>query len=139
MTTEPIDIFAMELESGMPHWLSPEGKRWAVDEKYREECLLNRIKKKEEFEKTGIIAEGKTPTFKEYLNRPTPSPKAIAKKAKVKVSVIKKAIKAGAKVEKEHTKHKAVAKEIATDHIGEFPDYYPALDKMEKKLKKKGK
>jgi len=42
---------------------------------------------------------------------------------------------AGAKVEREHTNNPAVAKEITKDHLAEFPNYYPALDKMEKKLK----
>jgi len=77
--------------------------------------------------------------FKEFLNTPTPSPESIAKKSKVPLAQIKKAIKKGMGVEKEHTKHKAIAREIATDHIGEFPDYYPALDKMEKKLKNRSK
>ncbi len=47
-----------------------------------------------------------------------------------------KALKKGAKVEREHTKNKKVAKEIAMDHLKEFPNYYTKLEKMEKSLKK---
>ena len=43
----------------------------------------------------------------------------------------------GIKVEMEHTKRKGIAKEIAKDHLTEFPDYYNELDKMEKKLRRK--
>lgn len=51
-------------------------------------------------------------------------------------------LKAGIKVEKEHTKDPEVAKVIAKGHFKEFPpkkgkeDYYEGLDKMEEKLKK---
>jgi hypothetical protein len=46
-----------------------------------------------------------------------------------------KELKKGQKVEREHTSDKDVAKEIAMDHLEEFPKYYEALDKMEKELK----
>jgi len=42
----------------------------------------------------------------------------------------------GIKVEMEHTNDPEKAKEIAMDHLEEFPTYYTALDEMEKKLKK---
>lgn len=38
----------------------------------------------------------------------------------------------GAKVEKEHTDNKAVAAEIASDHLTEDPNYYDKLKKIEK-------
>jgi hypothetical protein len=38
----------------------------------------------------------------------------------------------GIKVEMEHTKDKALAKQIALDHLAEMPDYYTKLHKMEK-------
>lgn len=38
----------------------------------------------------------------------------------------------GVKVEQEHTQNKALAKEIAKDHLAEIPDYYTKLIKMEK-------
>jgi hypothetical protein len=48
-----------------------------------------------------------------------------------------KQIAMGVKVEQEHTPDPKKAKEIAMDHLTEFPKYYTALDKMEKDLKKK--
>lgn len=44
-------------------------------------------------------------------------------------------IEKGVKVEREHTNDDSLAKEIAMDHLKEFPNYYDALDEMEKKLK----
>lgn len=43
-------------------------------------------------------------------------------------------IEKGVKVEREHTDDDSLAKEIAMDHLKEFPNYYDALDEMEKKL-----
>jgi hypothetical protein len=37
----------------------------------------------------------------------------------------------GIEVEKEHTDHPHIAKEIAKDHLAEIPDYYTRLKKME--------
>ena len=48
----------------------------------------------------------------------------IAKKHKVPIGNIRKEIKLGTKIEMEHTDSKAKAKEIAMDHITEYPDYY---------------
>lgn len=48
----------------------------------------------------------------------------------------------GIKVEKEHVgslktkEKKAIATDIARDHIAEFPNYYEGLEKMEKELEK---
>jgi hypothetical protein len=55
----------------------------------------------------------------------------IAKKHQVPVNVINDEIKAGVKVEMEHTSDKNVAYEIAKDHIFEDPKYYTKLKKME--------
>jgi hypothetical protein len=44
----------------------------------------------------------------------------------------------GIKVEMEHTDDEDLAKEIATDHLEEFDDYYDALAEMEDDLRKKG-
>lgn len=44
----------------------------------------------------------------------------------------------GVKVEMEHVDRSALAKEIAMDHLKEFPQYYTALARMEKKLEKEG-
>jgi hypothetical protein len=39
----------------------------------------------------------------------------------------------GIKIELEHTGDVAVAREIALDHLNEFPDYYDRLENVEKK------
>ena len=74
---------------------------------------LNEIKK-EEF-----------PSVKTY------SVEELAKKHRISVSEIEKQLKMGTKVEKEHTKDKKKAREIALDHILEDPKYYTKLHKME--------
>lgn len=38
----------------------------------------------------------------------------------------------GIAVEKEHTDDIAMAREIALDHLNEYPDYYDRLEKVEK-------
>jgi len=43
-------------------------------------------------------------------------------------------LRMGIGVEKEHSPDPAKAKEIAKDHLEEHPNYYTALDKMEKRL-----
>ena len=48
-----------------------------------------------------------------------------------------KQLNIGIKVEMEHTKNKKIAKEIAKDHLAEFPNYYTELLKMEKRLKRR--
>ena len=47
-----------------------------------------------------------------------------------------KQLEMGIKVEMEHTSDKSIAKEIAMDHLKEFPDYYTRLNTMEDKAKK---
>lgn len=47
-----------------------------------------------------------------------------------------KELKMGIEVEMEHTNDKELAKEIAMDHLAEFPNYYTLLKKMEKKAEK---
>jgi len=46
--------------------------------------------------------------------------------------VDQKELTIGIKIEMEHTDDKKLAKEIATDHLVEIPDYYTRLKKMEK-------
>ena len=67
------------------------------------------------------------------LNKRTPSPSQIAKKFRTSLDKIRSAIKAGSKVEHEHTTKDSVAREIATDHVGEDPKYYKKLKQVEKK------
>lgn len=69
---------------------------------------------------------------KKVLDVPTPTAEEIAKKWKLTVSVVKRLIAAGEKVEREHTNDPSKANEIARDHLGERPDYYKKLAKMEK-------
>jgi hypothetical protein len=49
------------------------------------------------------------------------------------ISSLKKELEMGMKVEMEHTKDKAKAKEIAMDHLWENPNYYTKLKKVETK------
>jgi predicted DNA-binding protein YlxM (UPF0122 family) len=60
----------------------------------------------------------------------------IADKFNVSVDKIQAQIKKGVGIESEHTDDKEKAKEIAMDHITEFPDYYDRLEKMEKDAEK---
>jgi hypothetical protein len=53
----------------------------------------------------------------------------IARKHDVSVSTIKKQIKMGQKVEKEHGVNIKKAKRIAMDHLAENPKYYSKLKK----------
>lgn len=64
------------------------------------------------------------------------TPQEIANKFKVSVYDIEAQLKKGVKIEMEHTDNKEKAKEIAMDHIIEFPDYYDRLENMENKASK---
>ena len=44
---------------------------------------------------------------------------------------IRQQLTKGIKIEKEHTTDPEVAKEIALDHIAEYPDYYDRLETVE--------
>ena len=55
----------------------------------------------------------------------------IADKHKISLSVVTSGLKAGTKVEGEHTKDRAGAMQIAKDHLWEDPKYYSKLKKME--------
>lgn len=63
----------------------------------------------------------------------------IAKKHKVPVEVLKKQLKKGINIEKEHTKSEKMANEIAIDHLYEDPKYYDKLDKIEESWSEKYK
>jgi hypothetical protein len=67
------------------------------------------------------------------------SVKDIAKKFNLPVSSIEKQLEMGKKIEREHTDNAEKAKEIAMDHLTEFPDYYTRLNKMEKEAEKHAK
>lgn len=68
----------------------------------------------------------------EFLDKPTGTVEAVAKKHGVDVEQIKSQLAKGIQVELEHTSDRAVAHEIALDHLGEYPDYYDRLDQIEK-------
>jgi hypothetical protein len=68
---------------------------------------------------------------KDLFGVPTPSPEQVAKKHGADLDTILQQLKLGIKVELEHTRDRAMAKEIALDHLAELPDYYTRLDKME--------
>ncbi len=68
----------------------------------------------------------------DFLNKPTGSVESIAKKHGVSVEQIQQQLDKGMQVELEHTNNHSVAKEIALDHLGEYPDYYDRLSQMEK-------
>jgi hypothetical protein len=61
------------------------------------------------------------------------SPKNIAKKHDVSLETIMKQLAMGKKIEKEHTTKANIAKMIALHHLGELPDYYSRLKKVEMK------
>jgi len=70
-------------------------------------------------------------SIKEGLDVPTHSPDALAKKHGVSIDKIKTQLAKGIKVEMEHTTDRATAREIALDHLAEFPDYYDRLARAE--------
>lgn len=61
------------------------------------------------------------------------SPEELAKKHKVSLDKIMQQVKAGTKVEGEHTTSKSGARITALQHVDELPDYYTRLKKVEKK------
>lgn len=65
------------------------------------------------------------------LDKYTPSVEQLAKKHDTTIEAISSQLKKGIAVEMEHTSDRDVAKEIALDHLNEFPDYYDRLQKAE--------
>lgn len=74
-----------------------------------------------------------TQTFKHFLNKRAIGVEAIAKKHKVSTAYVETQLKHGITVEKEHTSLVDVARQIALTHLGEDPDYYKKLKKVEEK------
>lgn len=62
----------------------------------------------------------------------TPGAAAIAKKWGLPLTKVYGLISQGAKIEFEHNRDKAKAKQVARDHINERPDYYKRLRSMER-------
>lgn len=69
----------------------------------------------------------------DLIGKPTPSFEEVMKKHGVSYKNLHRQLLKGIKVELEHTDNVAMAKEIALDHLNEFPDYYDRLEKVEKK------
>lgn len=63
--------------------------------------------------------------------QPYKTPEEIAKKHGVSLDLIKKQLKMGIKVEGEHTSDPTAARITALQHLGEVPDYYSKLKKVE--------
>ncbi len=72
--------------------------------------------------------------------------KKIFKKSRIKGGIAddrpdssfnQKELNDGIIIELEHTDDKELSKDIAKDHLEEFPNYYTELKKMEDKLKEK--
>lgn len=69
----------------------------------------------------------------DLIGKPTPSFQDILKKHGVSYDDLIQQLRKGIKIEQEHTGNLEMAKEIALDHLDEFPDYYDRLEKAEKK------
>lgn len=68
----------------------------------------------------------------DLIGKPTPSFDDIRKKHGVSSESLNSQLQKGIKVEQEHAGDLAMAKEIALDHLDEFPDYYDRLETAEK-------
>lgn len=71
--------------------------------------------------------------IKDLIGKPTPSFEEIRKKHGVSQEALQSQLNKGIKIELEHTGNNKEAREIALDHLDEFPDYYDRLEKAEKK------
>jgi len=69
----------------------------------------------------------------DLIGKPTPKFDEIRAKHKISYKDLIIQLSKGIKVELEHVDDLAVAREIALDHLNEFPDYYDRLEKVEKK------
>lgn len=67
----------------------------------------------------------------DLIGKQTPSFKQVCDKHNVSYEFLISQLVKGIKVEQEHTGDLALAKEIALDHLNEFPDYYDRLKKAE--------
>lgn len=77
--------------------------------------------------------------YKDLLDKKTYEPEELAKHHNVDLDVIMSELEKGIEVEKEHTSDEEVAREIALDHLLEFPDYYTRLHDMEQEAENDSK
>jgi hypothetical protein len=89
--------------------------------------------------KKGEETKSKSPFNEMHQVKTHRSVEEIAKKHRLEVSFIKKQLEMGIPIEHEHTKDKDLATDIALQHLGEIPDYYTRLKKMESDAKKEHK
>jgi 5'(3')-deoxyribonucleotidase len=68
---------------------------------------------------------------KKLLDKPTPTVGDLAEKYHCSLLMVQQQLDKGIEVEMEHTSDKAVAREIALDHLKEKLDYYKRLEKVE--------
>jgi hypothetical protein len=71
--------------------------------------------------------------------KPHQTVESIAKKHRQDISFVRNQFKMGIAMEKEHTKDKDLAADIALQHLDEFPDYYTKLKNMESDARKEHK
>jgi hypothetical protein len=69
------------------------------------------------------------------LDKPTPTVKDIVAKFNVDYKYVMMQLQKGIQIELEHTSDITTAKEIALDHLGERPDYYERISKVEEHRK----
>jgi hypothetical protein len=96
---------------------------------------FDRFEEEEEEEELSMVAEFVRMAVGEYIKGGEADSKSvedIAQKHDVPVFFIKHELSIGSKIEIEHVDDNVLAREIAMDHLWEFPDYYTRLEKMEK-------
>jgi hypothetical protein len=69
------------------------------------------------------------------LDKPTPTIQGVMDKHSVGYQYVMMQLQKGIQIELEHTSDITIAKEIALDHLGERPDYYERLSKVEEHRK----
>lgn len=68
----------------------------------------------------------------DIFGKSTPTFSQVCKKHGMSHEALLPELAKGVKVELEHTDNADVAREIALDHLDEYPDYYDRLEKVEK-------
>ena len=84
----------------------------------------------------GEETKSKSPFREMHEVKPHKTVEQIAKKHRLEVSFIKRQLEMGIPIEREHTKDKDLATDIALQHLDEIPDYYTRLKKMEADARK---
>lgn len=67
----------------------------------------------------------------DFIGKQTATFNQIMKKFGVRYTDLIIELSKGIKIEREHTDDRALAREIALDHLNEYPDYYSRLKKVE--------